>query len=372
MANTTWNPADLTNLTLSGGNLVATASSGNGGVRAVDRFLTGKYYFEVTETFSLGGGTMTIGVANANANLSTGYNAPTNVATVFNNSGSSIFVNSGTAVGSLGVTLVTGNIISVALDLDNKRIWFRLAPSGNWNGSGTANPATNTGGFDITALFGGGSLTIGPAAFFGSSGSRVATANFGNTAFSGAVPAGFTSGFPNVPPVNYVDFSGNLGAVSLYGKLLYGAALYSRGGAFTPTFAGDFDLIGQANFIGDLAPIVSFAGNLTFRLDLGGDLAPSVTFGGDLTFTLSLAGNVAPSVMFGGDLSLLVDLVPLAGSFVSNVVFGASSFTSGPLWADAAPCPPPLWTEAEPCPSSLWTPVDCGQATWQKVELCNG
>jgi len=80
-----------------------------------------------------------------------------------------------------------------AVDLDNRKIWFRLAPSGNWNASGTANPATNTGGYTIPAgtmvpfvTFGGTAGTAGHAL----------TANFGASVFSGAVPAGFTSGWP--------------------------------------------------------------------------------------------------------------------------------------------------------------------------------
>src|SRR6187397_3639630 len=50
MANTTWNPSDLSGITLSGGNLIATAQAGGGWVRAVDKQVLGKFYWEVTAT----------------------------------------------------------------------------------------------------------------------------------------------------------------------------------------------------------------------------------------------------------------------------------------------------------------------------------
>jgi hypothetical protein len=97
---------------------------------------------------------------------------------------------------SAGVTLsvpTTGQIVCIAADLDNRKIWFRTTASGNWNNSGTANPATNTGGITIPAG------TMVPFTVFGGSGglaNNVITANFGATAFSGAIPSGFTSGWP--------------------------------------------------------------------------------------------------------------------------------------------------------------------------------
>jgi hypothetical protein len=43
---------------------------------------------------------------------------------------------------------VSGIIQCAAIDLTNNLIWFRTG-SGNWNGSGAANPATGSGGFSI-------------------------------------------------------------------------------------------------------------------------------------------------------------------------------------------------------------------------------
>lgn len=68
----------------------------------------------------------------------------------------SIGYRSGGAVVCNGVTLVTlaafaqGDRVDVAFDPINRLIWFRVN-GGNWNNSGTANPATLVGGIDYTA-----------------------------------------------------------------------------------------------------------------------------------------------------------------------------------------------------------------------------
>jgi hypothetical protein len=92
------------------------------------------------------------------------------------------------------LTPANGNWNGMAVDLDHLTYWIRNATtSGQWNGSGAANPATNVGGFVLPAgsyvpvsVFGGTSGTAG----------TVQTANFGASAFVGAVPSGFTSGWP--------------------------------------------------------------------------------------------------------------------------------------------------------------------------------
>ena len=67
MANTTWNPSDKSaSLTLSNGNLTLSASA-LGGVRAIDRQITGKFYWEVTAT--TWGASCVIGVAAQGASL---------------------------------------------------------------------------------------------------------------------------------------------------------------------------------------------------------------------------------------------------------------------------------------------------------------
>ena len=184
MANTTWNPADLLNATLTGGNLVAT-TSGAGGVRSKDSVSSGKYYWEHTYT-TFNTNSITNGIALASASLST----PGVGSAILLRINGNINVN-GTFSGSALGVIAAASVIDVAVDFNAKLIWYRVAPTGNWNGSGTANPATGAGGVSISLI------TTGPlyALFSGGTSDRM-TSNFGDGVFSGGVPSGFTAGFP--------------------------------------------------------------------------------------------------------------------------------------------------------------------------------
>jgi hypothetical protein len=189
MANTTWSTTDKTaSVTLSNLNLTATSSGGNQGVRAVDRQITGKFYWEVTMTTAA-----TIhaaGCANGVAALGSVYATPLNAVIVYGTGSIWINnVNSGVSVGSFGAG---GLVLCLAVDLGNRLFWAKNGAAGTWNGNAANNPATGIGGLNISTIAGGG-LPLYPAAAFG--GGVAVTANFGDTAFSGAVPAGFTSGF---------------------------------------------------------------------------------------------------------------------------------------------------------------------------------
>jgi len=186
VANTTWNPADKTATgSLSGGNLVYTSGTGSG-VRTTDHLSSGKYYWEYTATSWTATATF-IGTGNASANLSTITSTPNNGAGVLKNG--NIWSNNANSGLTFG-TRATGDILGVAVDTGSLLIWFRLAPSGNWNATAGATPG-GTGGISISLV--GSSL-------FGLVASNVSgdtfTANFGDSAFTGAVPSGFTSGFP--------------------------------------------------------------------------------------------------------------------------------------------------------------------------------
>ena len=190
MPSTTWSTTDLLNATLSSTNLMATAT-GAGGIRAAVGQTTGKYYFEFTPNL-FNSGNNGFGIANASATLSSMGGTPTNAVMVYR-VGGPIWINNVNTGSTIG-NLESGWTFGIALDLDNYMIWIRRAPSGNWNGSGTANPATNTGGLSIASIA-SSSVAVFPAAAFGASSQRT-TANFGLTPFCGAVPSGFIAGFP--------------------------------------------------------------------------------------------------------------------------------------------------------------------------------
>jgi hypothetical protein len=181
---TTWNPSDISaNVTLSGSNLTATAS-GNGAVRATAAISSGKVYFEIKMTVWLGANPGP-GVALSSVTLPW-INTTTGVAYV--DGFGQIRINGATSGSSLG-TSNSNDVIGCAVDRGANLIWFRKAPAGNWNGSGTADPATGTGGLSISAIAG----SLYPGAMF-TNNTEQAVANFGASAFVGTIPSGFTAG----------------------------------------------------------------------------------------------------------------------------------------------------------------------------------
>ncbi|WP_256808135.1 hypothetical protein [Bradyrhizobium sp. Bra64] len=107
------------------------------------------------------------------------------------------FTNSGQVVVS-GAHLGTvspasnGETLGFAIDLDNQKFWVRKI-GGDWLNLSFANPATNSNGISIP------SGTYVPFSTFGGSfgtAGQIQTANFGGSAFLGAVPSGFTAGWP--------------------------------------------------------------------------------------------------------------------------------------------------------------------------------
>lgn len=191
----TWDSATATAVTLSGGNLVATntgtTSADQGAhVVAASGKTSGKYYLEMTYTTVTGGANAGVGIGTTASTYTNMGNSATTGNMTFRTTGN-IYANGS----NTGVTLSvsgSGVIIGIAVDLDNRKIWFRKTPSGNWNNSGTANPATNVGGLTIP------SGTMVPFVTFGSTSGvtgNVVTANFGATTFNGTAPSGFTSGW---------------------------------------------------------------------------------------------------------------------------------------------------------------------------------
>jgi hypothetical protein len=186
MANTAWSTTDKTaSATLSNSNLTITSASSAQGARGADRQVAGQFYFEITPTSWTAGGA--VGVANSQATFTS---STLNTATVGTN-GNIVVNNVNTGV-TLG-TIAAASTVGIAVDLTNRRIWFRIAPSGNWNGNAGYAPNTGVGGVDISPA-GGVGIPLHPFAYIQAN-PQVYTANFGDTAFVGAVPSGYTSGF---------------------------------------------------------------------------------------------------------------------------------------------------------------------------------
>lgn len=183
---TTWNPSDLTNITLSGGNLTAT-STGQGAVRSIAAVAAGKVYFELTFT---SGGTQSqtaCGLANGAASLATSIT--TGVGCILCNGNGTVVINNTTGIGAIG-TFAGGGTLCAAVDMGAQLVWLRNGGAGTWNANPAANPTTGVGGFSFSGLT--GSLFAYSGGTTGSA--SPVTGNFGATAFAGAVPSGFTAG----------------------------------------------------------------------------------------------------------------------------------------------------------------------------------
>jgi hypothetical protein len=184
-APTTFNPSDKVNVTLSGGDLIATGVTSSGGARGTNSHSSAKHYWEYTfTTFNTNNVNLGIALATTNIAALSLVGAAVTTRTTGN-----IIVN-GAASGSTLGALAAGNVIGIAADFTANLIWFRKAPSGNWNGIGTADPATGVGGISISSIATGAFFP-----FILTGVNDKITANFGATAFTGAIPSGFTSGF---------------------------------------------------------------------------------------------------------------------------------------------------------------------------------
>ena len=155
---TTWNPNDLTGVTLSNGNLTATATGTHQGVRTTTSASAGKLCFEAqASTIS---SDWTLGVANTTfaLNAGGGLGADSNGIGFDPNSGGGaqgIFYNNA-ALSTGSGTSPNGEAETICVDLGAKLLWATnatmRAASHPWNNSGTANPATGTGGLSFSGL----------------------------------------------------------------------------------------------------------------------------------------------------------------------------------------------------------------------------
>lgn len=182
---TTLNPSDkAASVTLSGGNLVMTTSAA-GSVRSIASYSNGKKYCEVLfGSTAINAYDHAVGAANSSASLTAGPGSPDTNSIAYYNGDTNIYAG-GASAGNTGLTAVAGDLVSQALDLDNDRIWIRLN-GGNWNNSSANDPATNTGGIDVSAV-----AKPWFALGYGAVNNSVNSFNFGSSAYAYTPPSGF-------------------------------------------------------------------------------------------------------------------------------------------------------------------------------------
>ena len=156
---TTWNPSDKdSEITLSAGNLVATCNTppaNNADVRATQGRSSGKFGFKVTGSGNGGGDSWSVGLAEASSPLTdrAGDDNSLGISFRWKNSGTTAewFVG-GASQGT--ITTPNTSAVYVVFDLDAQLAWAKGGSLTNWNGSGTANPDTGTGGISFSGISG--------------------------------------------------------------------------------------------------------------------------------------------------------------------------------------------------------------------------
>lgn len=193
--NITWNPDDKqTDIVLLNDNLTATTSftSLTDTVRTTTGKTSGKWYFEIiTDTVSTNQNSIGVAPKSLNVDHLVGTN---DVGCGYSKNGS-IACNGKINTNNIN-NFQAKDVIGVAVDLDNQKIYF--SKNGQWQGGG--NPDILTGGFDLESSIG---TEFFPAITI-SKGFQY-TANFGHTDFLYPIPSGFKPYDDGEGPTAFLD-----------------------------------------------------------------------------------------------------------------------------------------------------------------------
>lgn len=202
---TTWSTSNKnSHATVSGGDLVATAdTSGIYAPGQSDGATIGsgdKKYWEVTITAQDSGSGSGIGIINNSANFNDNNYLGVSPNSLGYYPGNGAVLCNGTLA-----TIQTGaatHVVGIAFDFNNAKIWFRI-DGGNWNNSGGADPASNSGGITVGSQFQGANVVKAAYSVIDTTTQASWTANFGATTFAHAAPSGFTGFDSNSVPVTW-------------------------------------------------------------------------------------------------------------------------------------------------------------------------
>ena len=167
--------------TFSTGNLTATAPNSGQYYPAFSSLgiETGKFYME----YKIGAaGTFHIGISSqsdtdTSFNVNDRYMGETSKSVGIADSNGSYYI-SGSAT-SYGSSYTSGDIIGLALDMTNKKLYV----SKNGTFFNSADPASGTGGIDISGILSSGDIAFFAHSCYGGTGTRAIEANFGNGRF---------------------------------------------------------------------------------------------------------------------------------------------------------------------------------------------
>jgi hypothetical protein len=173
---------------LSNGNLTVThnVTTTNAGAISTAFLGAGKYYFEMGVNVSSSTYNGIGAMSSAWSGVFSGSQGVQNLTGV-TPAPSSVITSNGVNTGlSLGAS-VAGDVFCFAIDLTARLAWIRRN-NGNWNASGSADPATGVGGVVVASI-----VTFAPYVSFSSSSvsTDAVTANFGASSYAFTPPSGF-------------------------------------------------------------------------------------------------------------------------------------------------------------------------------------
>ena len=151
----TFDPNFTEQTTLTNGNLTAAFQAGDGvhwrDQSACGRITSVNTYMEITLNTAVSptGGDAVVGIVPLLSPIWSHPGQVVNSGLGWDNSGST-YLESVTTMSQ--PTFAVGDVMCIAVNPTSKKAWFRKN-GGSWFGGASPNPATNSGGFDLTALF---------------------------------------------------------------------------------------------------------------------------------------------------------------------------------------------------------------------------
>ncbi len=277
MTQTTWDPSTNNGLSLSNGNLTATGPGSSGGIvgaYGTTPIASGeKVYFEIgTDGFYPNTG-FTLGIAHHGWDWNTdrfdnGVLDRTDPAPGYADDltvhWDGVVDEGGSWISNphrITASMQNGGTLDFAVDTVDHKLWWRSSLTGQWDENPNDNPATNTGGIDVSAL---GGADLYPVVTDWVNAGAAATINGGTASFRDSVPNGFT-------PLDGLS-GGSVNGGSTGGGASDGSGTGSGGGA-------------SAGSGGDPAAVTIGSGPDSLALQVAED-----AWNGDAQFTISIDG----------------------------------------------------------------------------------
>lgn len=183
---TTWNPSDKSaGITLSGGDLVATATANGVGVRSIATVVTNqKVYFECVPAVNANNQMFGFALTTHGLTVQVGNDEGSGISRSFGVRYTGVYEDFASADdGAAMPSWTTGDRVGIAYDDGTKRFWSRVN-NGAWSNSG--DPAAGTGGRVVSVT---GTLYACVHIAFDT---EVTTARFASTDWVDSAPSGFT------------------------------------------------------------------------------------------------------------------------------------------------------------------------------------